>query len=418
MRFTTLAAVVLFTGCAAGATPAQEPDMVKRSVIKNAHRIHLAKTPHDLSNGQAHARFGLSGVNSIPNFNGHYFVNGFDAGGNPNNHWYTNTAGNPPQMGKTTTIGAPIQPVNVELDDANGNLRFVLGNPLISTVTQFVDPVLGSPMFANASYGSSPKPTQFFDAIMRAEYAKQAKPDWHTLLAPRALPSVTLKISQTATCPSGPNFAGCNYVFALNDDGTCCAFILLNDPAFENGLFNVIVNDIESGAITTKDISSFLFPNTFLFLGDVTQCCVGGFHTFAFDPTVQPEPVWVFNFSSWLSPDIFPPAADVTATSHEIAETFNDPFVVSDGVHNLTPWWLAPNGVCQDGLEVGDVIEGLPNSSFVITLEGFTYHPQNVALQQWFKFEKPSDALGGAYSYPDPTVLTGPSAPQNPGCAP
>jgi hypothetical protein len=154
--------------------------MVKRSVIKNAHMIHLAKTLRDLSNGQAHARFGLTGIDSIPNFSGHYFVNGFDGNGNSNNHRYINTVANHPEMGGTTTIGAPIQAVNVELDDANGNLRFALGK-LTSTVTQFVDPVLGSPMFANAAYSSSPKPTQFFDAIMRAEYAAQAKPDWHTL---------------------------------------------------------------------------------------------------------------------------------------------------------------------------------------------------------------------------------------------
>src|SRR6266513_1057733 len=34
-----------------------------------------------------------------------------------------------------------------------------------------------------------------------------------------------------------------------------------------------------------------------------------------------------------------------------------------------------------------------------------TYHPQNVALLQWFAFERTPDSLGGAYSYPDPSVL-------------
>lgn len=418
MRLTTLGAVVLLTGCAAGSSLAQVPGMVKRSFLKKAHTIHVAKTPHDLTNGQAHARFGIAGINSVPNFNGHFFANGFDGSGNPNQHWYTNTLGNPPQMGGTTTLGAPIQPVNVELDDVDGNLVTVLGNPLISTMTQFVNPILGSPIFSNASYSSSPVPTQYDDAILRAEYFKQAKPNWHTLLAPRVLPAVTLKVSQSANCPSGPNFAGCNYLFALNDDGTCCAFVLLNDPAFENGLFNIIVNDIESGAITTKDISSFVFPNTLLFLGDLTQCCVGGFHEFAYDPSVQPVPAWVFNFSTWLSPGIVTEGEDVTGISHELAEMFNDPFVVFDGVHNLTPWWLGPNGVCGDALEVGDVVEDLPNAPFPINVNGFTYHPQNVVLKQWFEFESRSDAIGGAYSYPDTTVLTGLSAPQNPGCAP
>ena len=418
MRHTTLAAVVVLTGCAASAGLAQQPGLINRSVLKNAHVIHFPKTPHDLSNGQAHARFGLAGINSVPSFNEHYFVDGLDGNGNPNRHWYTNMVGNPPELGGTTTIGAPIQPVNVELDDPDGNLLFFLGNPLISTVAQFVDPVLGSPMFSNATFSSSPKPTQYFDAIMRAEFAKKAKPDWHTLLAPRVLPPVTVHISQPATCPSGPNFAGCNYLFVPNDDGTCCLAILLNAPAFENVFFPVLVNDIASGAITTKDISTFLFPSTALFLGDLTQCCVGGFHEFAFDPTVAPEPIWLFNFSSWINPGVFVSAQDITGTSHEIAEMFNDPFVVADGVHDLTPWWLAPNGVCQDNLEVGDATEGLPNAEFPVTLNGFTYHPQNEALKQWFEFMTPSDALGGAYSYPDTTVLTGPSAPQNFGCTP
>ena len=102
--------------------------------------------------------------------------------------------------------------------------------------------------------------------------------------------------------------------------------------------------------------------------------------------------------------------------SHEIAETYNDPFVASDGVHDVTPWWLAPNGNCQNDLETGDVIEGLPNGVFPITMNGMTYHPQNEALLQWFEFESPSSAIDGAYSYPNEQTLTSLSAPQNPGC--
>jgi hypothetical protein len=93
--------------------------------------------------------------------------------------------------------------------------------------------------------------------------------------------------------------------------------------------------------------------------------------------------------------------------------------VAFDGVHDITPWWLSPNGNCQDNLEVGDVIEGLPRQSFPITMpNGFTYHPQNEALLQWFEFQSPSTALNGAYSYPDITTLTALSAPQKAGCAP
>jgi hypothetical protein len=41
----------------------------------------------------------------------------------------------------------------------------------------------------------------------------------------------------------------------------------------------------------------------------------------------------VVNFSSWITLDFLGPEfQDVTALSHKIAETYNDPFAVSDGV--------------------------------------------------------------------------------------
>jgi hypothetical protein len=397
--------------------------IVDPSILANAHGLAFHPVPHDLTNGKAHSRFGIFGVDSLPNFNGQFFSDGVDSAGNPNRHWYTNTVGNPPQMGRTTVINAPLQPVNVELDDANGNLRFVNGKPLISLATPFVTPVLNSPVFSNFTYSSGSDPTQFTDAVQRAEFYNSMKPDWHTLLNPQPAAPLTMRIRQSANCPTGPRSAGCNYSFALKSDGTCCLFILVNDNppdfAFETGLGNVVVTDINNNVITTKDMSSFLFPNTFVFFGDTSQCCVLGFHTYFYQPGSDPEMRWVLNYSSWISPGLFGNAfTDVTALSHEIAETYNDPFVASDGVHNLTPWWLAPNGNCQNDLETGDVIEGLPKATFPVPLNGFLYHPQNEALTQWFQFKSPSDALGGAYSYPDATVLPMLSPPQKAFCLP
>jgi hypothetical protein len=133
-----------------------------------------------------------------------------------------------------------------------------------------------------------------------------------------------------------------------------------------------VVTDISNNVITTKDISTFLYPNVYLFFADTTQCCVLGYHTYFFAPGSDPEQRWVLNYSSWISPGLFGAAfTDVTALSHEIAETYNDPFVVSDNVHNLTPFTLAPKGNCSDVLETGDVIEGLPDATFPINLNGF-----------------------------------------------
>ena len=206
--------------------------------------------------------------------------------------------------------------------------------------------------------------------------------------------------------------------------------MLVDIGEFVNLLFPTVPTDTttpigaaeNAGDITTKDISTFLFPNTYLYFnGDPNQCCVLGFHTYDVEPgdpsNGNKERRYVVNYSSWISPGLFGGGfQDVTALSHEVAETFDDPFVASDGVHGITPWWLAPNGNCQDNMESGDVIEGLPRAVYPIHIHGRTYHPQNEALLQWFEFQSPSTAIGGAYSYPNLETLTALSAPQNAGC--
>jgi hypothetical protein len=252
--------------------------------------------------------------------------------------------------------------------------------------------------------------------VQRAQYWNSAKPDWHTVLAPSVKTARTMKLIQGT------------YRFALNPDGSCCQFVLVDLAAFRNALFPPTANDVttpigaaeNAGDITTTDMSTFLFPNTFLYRGTTANCCILGFHTYDYDPGTDSngnlEKRYVLNYSSWISPGLFGEFQDITALSHEIAETYNDPFVASDRVHNVTPWWLAPNGNCQNDLETGDVIEGLPKATFPITMNGLTYHPQNEALLQWFQFKAISDAIGNAYSYPDTTVLTALSSPQNVKC--
>jgi len=256
---------LMLAGYATGAALAQTIGMVDPSVLANASSKVFHPKPQDLTNGRAHARFGIFGIDSIPNFNDQFFADGVDFNNNPNRHWYTNTVGNPPQMGRTTLIGAPVQPVDVELDDANGNLMVVNGHPMISSATPFVAPTLASPVFSNFLYSSGPDPTQFSDAVQRAQYFNQMKPDWHTLLAPTAKTAVTMRLRQSPNCSSVFPFKDCTYVFSLNPGEICCRFILVNDVAFANAFFGVIVGDIANNAITTKDISSFLFPNVFLF---------------------------------------------------------------------------------------------------------------------------------------------------------
>jgi hypothetical protein len=95
-------------------------------------------------------------------------------------------------------------------------------------------------------------------------------------------------------------------------------------------------------------------------------------------------------------------------------------------VNNATPWWenvdpyFPTHGICQNNLEVGDVIEVLSYlETFAIQMNGMTYHPQNMALFPWFAFESHSPANLGAYSFPDENTLPFLSpGPLLPGCVP
>ena len=357
-------------------------------------------------------------VDSLRTFNGDFNAAGVGPSGAPQRKWFYTMAGTRPELGGTTSFNAPLVPVSLDLLDFDGSVRVVNGHRLHYSVQPFVNSVLNSPVFQSAEYTSSDVPTQFADAVQRAEFYNVMLPDWHTLLKPVVKTERTLSVRRGA------------YFFALNKDGSCCAFVLVDINVFSNLLFPATANDVKSpvgaaehsGEITTKDISTFLFPNTYLYLnGNPNHCCVLGFHTYDFEPGDASngfrEKRYVLNYSSWISPGLFGPGfEDVTALSHEITESLNDPFVGSDGVHGITPWWLSQNGNCQDDLEVGDVIEGLPDATVQIRTKGRTYHPQNEALLQWFQFQSPSTALGGAYSYPNQNILTSLSPPQGVNC--
>jgi hypothetical protein len=377
------------------------------------------------------------GVDTIPSFDSYFYDPGFNGIGTgvsstgiPQYTWQYRMVGKAPfkrgeedndqgDNAPVTHIRVPVIPVTVDLRNADGSPRFVNGQRLISSPAAYVAPTLASPIFQPTGYSSSFTPTQFTDAIVRAEFYGVASQHWHTLLDPLVRPGRTIVL-----------VAG-TYQFALNGDGTCCAFILVDENAFNQavrpgigGPSAVVGQAITAGDITTQDISTFLFPNTFYYLnGNPKDCCILGFHTYFAGPGDQSngfmERRYVWNYSSWVTPGVFTGVssgfADVAVLSHELSEIFNDPFI-----GNLVPWWLAPNGLCGNTLETGDIIEpfngkSLPNAFKTIHLGGTAYHVQNEALLQWFAGQTPSTAINGAYSYPDP-VLTTASVSLRPGC--
>ena len=305
-RWLAVAAVVPFALAGTRVAMAQEPDQVTASVLADATTHSSVVTPHAHQNGQAHARHGIPNIDSLVNFNGHFFADGFTFDGTPNNHWYFNTVGNPPQMhGTTTTLNAPVVPVTLDLRNADGTPRFVNGQPLISHPDPFITPTLNSPVFQNATYSSSSVPTQITDAVMRASYFDQAKDDWHTVLAP------SVKTGRTMVLNAG------TYSVRAQLRRSCCAFVLIDSNAFSNAFFPPTSDDTttpigaaeNAGDITTQDVSTFLFPNAYLFEGSVSNCCVLGFHTYDFEPgddsNGNVEKRYVLAYASWISPGLF-----------------------------------------------------------------------------------------------------------------
>ena len=439
----SLALGTLLAGCVGSSSSSSPPtgstaQDVKTSV--DSARVPATflngKRPHEAERGTIHnprvgARkpSGVPGIDSIVNFTGSFTADGFDSDGNPQSVWPYSMVGRAPEENRSTHIRAPIVPVNVELLDASGNvattstgapLRLVVAPDIVSGITQ-------SPIYGSFDYNSGRG--QFNDQMMRTQFWDRfdhhhnddGDGGYHTVLDP------SVKAARTMRLPFG------SYQFALNADGTCCAFILADAGAFSTQLFpsatvdnSTVIGSAEvSGDMTTRDITTFLFRDVYLYDGDPSNCCILGFHSYDLEPgdahNGNRERRFVMNFSSWITPGFFGFGfEDITAASHEMSETFGDPFV-----DDATPWWLSidpffGNGLCQNNLETGDVIEVLSaNPVHAIPMHGRTYHPQNEALLPWFAFESPSTARAGTYSFPDETTLmTLSPGPLLPGCSP
>ncbi len=351
----------------------------------------------------------IPGLETVPTFTGAFNSTSPSIDFFQSSDGFTTTSpytmiGNSPLVGGTTVIPVNMTAVSLQLLNSNGGVFADV------PVAPFEQLTLNSPNFESASY--SVGGTQFGDAVQRAEFFHTMKQNWHTLLNPTIVNRATITVPATVQLQffDGTILTVPGYIPATAPDGSPVVFML--DLLFNVVDFNQAVNDILGGSFTTNAMNYHLYPNTFLFSvideqGDLT-CCIGGFHEYIFDPTTNPEQRWIYAFTPWMSPGIFGPGIqDVTALSHETSEALNDPFGF-----NIVPTWQFPGifGACQANLETGDPVEVLPVSTVPIFVKekgrAFVYHPQTEALLQWFEIGNPSNAIGGAFSYPDTTALT------------
>ncbi len=423
MQFKLLTAL-LFAALPMVVTAQDTPsDQVPLDYAKNA-KPHTGRPGATGSGGVLGNRSngGVLGIETVANWSSYFYLPGAVPSGTsyyPQYTWQYGMVGHSPLdkgeqsdwQGYTTTISAPIIPVVIDLRNADGSPRYSNGHRLILDPSSYIQPLLKSPIFSKTFYDSSEEPTQFTDAVMRAEFVNKANADWHTILKPRVVTKRTIVLIKGT------------YKFATYADGTL-AYVLVDDAVFGSKLFPATPTDTTTpmGAaehardFLPEEIGTFYFLNTFLYSDVDGSCCVLGYHSYDAEPgTAQNgwrEKHYVMDYASWISPGLFGDSfVDITAVSHEMSEIFNDPFV-----NNATPIWVAPNGLCQNNLETGDVIEGLPNATYSVALNEYIYHPQNEALLQWFAAETPSSAIHRSYSYPDTTVLLSPSTSVLPDC--
>jgi len=346
-------------------------------------------------------------LDTIATFDGAFVA---QAGPDTDEDFRFTMAGNDPKRGGTTVFPGLILETSWQLLNADGS---VFKNV---TFAPFEKLFLESPNFEPLDYRSG-HDIEFGDAVHRAQFFNSMKNNWHTLIIPTVVDRITIQVPFTVhvRLQNGNVVTARSYFTGTAADGS--TFVLMLSPLFNFFFDNSEINEINLGNFRTNAMNMSLYPNTFLFNLNVNNpnapggCCVLGFHTYFanFDGTF-PQHRFISQFASWISPGIFGGGfQDVTALSHELAETFANPFL-----SNPAPNWQFPGvpanvAACQNNLEEGDPIEVLANATAPIEVkEGkfdFIYHPQNIPLLQWFEMGASSNAIDGAFSFPDETVL-------------
>jgi len=318
--------------------------------------------------------------------------------------------GENPTEGGITRIHTEIIPLEFQFLDANGEL--ILdddGTPLtLGPSAEIVQLAAESPLFQNAKY--SIDTTQFTDALQQASFFRVKGRDWHTLLTnPKVHKPIRIAVPYDKAF-NQPDVIK-TFAICLEFDflGSQLLSILQSLPLDHLALFLSLDTIVYHDTVVNHDESQACKEQ---FAGTV------GLHV-AVDrfATKTHVGLQVFGYSAWLTPPAagIPDFEDIAFLAHEVVEAVNDPFIGTANVPggpftNFVPEYMTFLG-CQNTLETGDFIEGLAMSSFPVTLNNFTYHPQNEQLIQWFSREVPSSAFQGAYSYPDMSLLSSPSTP-------
>jgi hypothetical protein len=228
---------------------------------------------------------------------------------------------------------------------------------------------------------------QYTDGFMRAEF-------WN---ATRGNPAYSNPIGFSTAAPV-TIIAGASGITS----GTGCTLMGVVSQTFLNSQIAALLQSLtQSGVISTTKIVLFLTSNV---VGSsaspptppgTSTCCNWGYHTAIGSP---PQVYAFIDYKTLPSPDV-----NITIASHEIAELMMDPLV-----NNPTPPWGGIGSIhgCSNILEAGDPLTALP---VPITVNGYTYNPQELAFFNWFFNAPGTPSLGAGGIYSSNGSLQGPS---------
>ena len=240
-----------------------------------------------------------------------------------------------------------------------------------------------SPIFNSKSYtwgGTSVGTGQVTDVFQRAEFWKYAQPTGIN-------PGYAVNLSVTTLSPITINVPNADAAVA----GSTCGSGLLgaaNINWLDPYLQKTVIPSLASKGVNAGTLPIFLVHNFVEYIGTTANCCVLGYH----NAHSEASGIQTYGLSMYDNSRAFAGSHDISALSHEVGEWMDDPYT-----NNPTPSWghIGQVSGCQTNLEVGDPLSG---TTFGDALNGFTYHPQELAFFSWFYHQSPSLGVNGWYS--------------------
>ncbi len=291
--------------------------------------------------------------------------------------------GTDPRTTNTSTkIPVGIIPIKMVYGSSNGNMTFD-PNTIYSGTQTTTQMVATSPMFAASidfvQGGVDIGKTQYIDAYERANFwgSVQTNSNYHVLYnKPIIAPEQTINVSASQGNVISNPWSGI-------PTGTMDFF------AFDAQLQTIMTKFKQ---IQPNVLPIFVTYN--VYLTEFGGCCIGGYHNaLGSQPGGQ-----TYSYATIISQAGVPVfSQDISALSHELGEWILDPFV-----DNIAPSLCAARG--NSLMENGDPLENNPAfGTFPYTVNGFTYHPQDLVTMPYFGAPT-STSVNGFFTFQGETL--------------